>query len=138
MTNTYRALDVVGEATYQPGEFEADLSATEEQDALSSGHLALVPRTYRQLSNNYTAAEQHETFVEAFLVDHEAALIAGGHIERVDPDEVPAGNAKREEWAAYALAHGASEDDLIDEDGKELGRDELRDKYGANPTKDED
>ena len=42
--NTYRALDVVGEHYYQAGECEADLSPTEEQDALSAGHIEIVPR----------------------------------------------------------------------------------------------
>lgn len=85
--NTYRALDTVGEHYFQPGEFEADLSPSDERDALDSGHLELVPRTYRQLSNNYAAAKQGETFEAAFVVEQEAALISGGHIERVDKPE---------------------------------------------------
>lgn len=37
----------------------------------------------------------------------------------------PAGNASREDWAAYALAVGATEADLAD-----LGRDQIRDQFG--------
>lgn len=92
--NRYRALSEYAEAVYGAGEHELDLSATEEADALSGGHFELVPRTYRQLSNNYSAAEQGETFEAAFLIENEAALIAGGHIERVD-DPKPKPRTKR-------------------------------------------
>lgn len=84
MANKYRPLSVVGKATYGEVEFEADLSPAEEADALTAGHLELVPRTYRVLSGNYTAAEQGKTFEATYRVENEAALIQGGHIERVD------------------------------------------------------
>lgn len=45
----------------------------------------------------------------------------------VDPPEVPAGNASRDEWAAYVV-------DVLKVDPAEiegLGRNELRDRYGA-------
>jgi hypothetical protein len=86
MANKYRPLSVVGKATYGDDEFEADLSPAEEKDALGSKHLELVPRTYKVLSDNYTAAAQGETFEATYLVENEAALIQGGHIERVDPE----------------------------------------------------
>jgi hypothetical protein len=51
------------------------------------------------------------------------------------PDDLgtaePAGNASREEWAAYARSKGATDEDLLDADGKPLGRDALRDKYAT-------
>lgn len=84
MANKYRPVSVVGRATYGEEEFEADLSPVEELDALSGGHLELVPRTYRVLSDNYSAGEQGATFEAAYPVENEAALISGGHIERVD------------------------------------------------------
>lgn len=46
-------------------------------------------------------------------------------------DQAPAGNAKREEWVAYARDKGASEDELKAQEEGGLSRDELRDKYGA-------
>jgi hypothetical protein len=47
------------------------------------------------------------------------------------PDE-PAGNASREEWAVYARDFkGATDADLVDADGKELSRNELRDRYAT-------
>lgn len=46
-------------------------------------------------------------------------------------DQAPAGNAKREDWVAYARDHGASEDELKAQEEGGLSRDELRDKYGA-------
>lgn len=94
MTNKYRPLSIVGKHLYGDGEFEADLSVDEEKDAIGSGHIELVPRTYRVLSDNYTAAPQGKTFQAAFLVENEAALIQGGHIERVDvPADKKAGKA---------------------------------------------
>ena len=84
MTNTYRALSSAAVAAYADGVFERDFSPSEEKDVLGSGLLELVPRTYRALSNRYAAAKQGETFEAAYLVENEAALIQGGHIERVD------------------------------------------------------
>ena len=83
--NTYRATSVYGEATFGPDVFEGEFSVSDEGDHLGAGHLEIVPRTYRVLSNNFAAAEQGATLELALLVDHEAALIRGGHIERVDP-----------------------------------------------------
>jgi hypothetical protein len=94
MTNTYKALTSVAEVWYQPGVFEADLTATEEQDAVNSGLLEIVPRTYRVLSNNYAAGKQNESVELALLVEHEQALISGGHIERVDKPAAKAAEKK--------------------------------------------
>ena len=85
MANTYRALSPAAVAAFAGGVFEAEYTATEERDHLASGLIEIVPRTYRVLSNNYSAAAQGETFDGALLVDHESALIQGGHIERVSP-----------------------------------------------------
>jgi hypothetical protein len=84
MTNTYRALSPAAEAAFAKGVFEADFSPSEEQDRLASGLIELVPRPYRVLSNNYAAGAQGDVVDLALLVEHEAALIQGGHIERVD------------------------------------------------------
>lgn len=47
-------------------------------------------------------------------------------------DAEPAGNASRDDWAAYATkVKGAKAEDLVDADGKDLGRDELREKFGT-------
>lgn len=82
--NTYRAASERAVALHGEDVFEAELSASEEQDQLQGGHLVIVPRQYKALSNNYSAAAQGEVFEAALLVDHESALIRGGHIERVD------------------------------------------------------
>lgn len=82
--NTYRAISDRAKALHDPAEFEADLSATEEADELSGGHLEIVPRPYKVLSNNFSAGKQGDTVDLALLVEQEAALIEGGHIERVD------------------------------------------------------
>lgn len=48
---------------------------------------------------------------------------------QADPE--PKGNASTEEWTAYARSQGATDEDLVDEDGTDLGRDAIREKYGA-------
>jgi hypothetical protein len=90
MSNTYKATSVVGEHYFGEGVTEHDLSPVEERDALNSGHLELVPRKYRVLSDNYTAGKQGDVVELALLKENEAALMQGGHIERVDgPKEAP-------------------------------------------------
>lgn len=84
MTNTYRALSVVGEHHFGEGVVDLDLSPDEERDALGGNHLEIVPRKYRVLSDNYTAGEQGAVVELALLKENESALIQGGHIERVD------------------------------------------------------
>jgi hypothetical protein len=84
--NTYRAVGPAAVAAYGEGIIELELTASEEADVLAS-KLELVPRTYRALSDNYQVA-QGQTFVAVYLVEVEAALISGGHIERVDDTPV--------------------------------------------------
>jgi hypothetical protein len=88
MTNTYRALSPQAVAAYSDGVFEREFSPSEEQDALNSGLLELVPRKYRVLSNNYAAGKQGDVVELALLKENEAALVFGGHLERVDDKPV--------------------------------------------------
>jgi hypothetical protein len=99
MMNTYRALSVAAKSQYGEEPVELDLSVVDEKDALDGGHLELVPRKYKVLSNNFSGGPEGGEYVGALLKENEAALIAGGHIERVDakpvedalpPDEPPA------------------------------------------------
>jgi hypothetical protein len=83
MTNTYRAISDRARAIHGEGVLELNLSPSQEADDLNGGHLEIVPRAYRALSDNFAAAEQGKTFKGVFLVENEAALIQGGHIERV-------------------------------------------------------
>lgn len=85
--NTYRAIGPAAVAAYGEGTIELELTASEEADVLASKVLELVPRTYRALSDNYQVA-QGQTFDAVYLVEVEAALISGGHIERVDDTPV--------------------------------------------------
>jgi hypothetical protein len=54
----------------------------------------------------------------------------GGGSDPATPEE-PAGNASTEAWAEFAKTKGATDADLVDSDGKPLGRDEIRAKYGT-------
>lgn len=85
MTNTYRALTPAAVAAYDEGVFERDFSPADEQDALGSGLIELVPRTYKVLSNNFAAAEQGAEIEAAYPVEIEQAYLSGGHLERIDP-----------------------------------------------------
>lgn len=82
--NRYRAVSVVGGATFGEDVFEAEFSPAEETDWLTNGHLELVAREYVQTSDNFAASTLGQTFEAAYAVEHEAALISGGHIQRVE------------------------------------------------------
>jgi hypothetical protein len=84
MSNTYRALSDSAKAAFAEGVFEHEFTPTEESDWVNSGLIEIVPRKYKVLSNNYAAGKQGATVEAALLVELEAALISGGHIERVD------------------------------------------------------
>ena len=91
MTNTYKATSVVGEHYHGAGVSDLDLSPSDERDAINGGHLEIVPRKYRVLSDNYTAGKQGAVVELALLKENEAGLIQGGHLERVDePKETTA------------------------------------------------
>lgn len=80
-----------------------------------------------------------DVYEQTLTVDElrDAAEAAGFELVPVelDPDESgePAGNASAAAWAAYARTRGATDEDLIDDDGKPLKRDEIRDKYQSPP-----
>lgn len=84
MTNTYRPVSDRAKALHGEKDFEAEYSAVEEADHLAGGHLEIVPRAYTVLSNNYSAGKQGSVVDLALPVEVEAALVQGGHIERVD------------------------------------------------------
>lgn len=91
---TYRATSARAVALHGKDEFDAELTAAEEADQLSAGHLEIVPRAYRVLSNNYSAGKQGDVVDLALPVETEAALIQGGHIERVEDKPKPATKKK--------------------------------------------
>lgn len=84
MTNTYRALTPAAVAAYAEGVFELDLTPTQERDLLDSGLVELVPRRYKVLSNNFSAADLGTEIEAAYLFEIEQAYLNGGHLERVD------------------------------------------------------
>jgi hypothetical protein len=79
MTNQYRALTPHAAAMFE--------------DWLNRGFLELVPRPYRVLTNNYTIegwpVPQEAIVTASFPIEVEAALIAGGHLERCRRDAHP-------------------------------------------------
>lgn len=80
MAREYKALSVIGEVYY----LDHDLSPAEERDGVDGGHIEIVPSTYRVLSDNYEAGPEGTEFEAALPMETEAALIQGGHIERVE------------------------------------------------------
>jgi len=83
MGNLYAPTSERAKALHGEKPVELDLTAIEEADQIGAGHLEIVPRTYRVLSNNFAAGEQGSDVDLAMPVEQEAALIQGGHIERV-------------------------------------------------------
>lgn len=83
-TNTYRPVSDRAKALHGEDAFEAEFTAAEERDQLDGGHLEIVPRPYRVLSDNYAAGKQGDVVDLALPVDIEAALVSGGHLERAD------------------------------------------------------
>lgn len=80
----YRATSDYGSALYGEEPFEHDFTVTEERDLVASGHVEVIARTYRVLSDNFVAGKQGALIEAAYLSENEAALIAGGHIERAE------------------------------------------------------
>lgn len=52
-----------------------------------------------------------------------ASMLASGWVA-LPEDERPAGNASRDEWAAYAVAQGHTEEEIAD-----LNRDKIKDLF---------
>lgn len=91
--NQYKARTSAAEGLFGSEQFDREFSAIEERDYLDRGLLEIVPRPYRVLSDNYTIDGKpvpHDEIVElAFPVEIEAALVNGGHLERVRRDARP-------------------------------------------------
>lgn len=66
-------------------EFEKDFTSEDEATNLESGLLEIVPRRYRVIGGSRVhGADPGGEFEAALRIGEEAALVAGGHIERVD------------------------------------------------------
>lgn len=93
MSNQYRATSGAAIAAYGADVLELDLSPTEEADLLGSGVLALVPRPYRVMVDNYSVngepVPEGAVIDAVFLVEIEAALLSGGVLERTRRDAHP-------------------------------------------------
>ena len=82
MPNTYRPVSDRAKALHGDDVLELDLDAVAERDELDAGHLEIVPRPYKVLVNNFESGKQGSTVDLALPVDNEAALLAGGVLER--------------------------------------------------------
>lgn len=89
MTNTYKPLSVRAKALYGDDVFEGNFTAGEERDLIAGGHVSIEPRAYEVLTNNFAAGKQGDTVDLALVVENEAALISGGHIQRADKKPAP-------------------------------------------------
>jgi hypothetical protein len=76
--------------------------------------------------DRYTAAHPKREVSEAVVVPDPSDA---GSTTDADLVDQPAGNASTEDWRAYALTQGATEDEVAD-----LSRKELRDKYGTEES----
>lgn len=89
--NRYRVLLPLlvstAEGSYAQGEeFENEFTEDEETANLANGLLEIVPRTYKVIGGSRVhETDPGDTFEMGLPIGPEALLIAGGHIERVDP-----------------------------------------------------
>lgn len=80
-----------------------------------------------------------DLYEQTLTVDElrKAAAEAGFELVPVElsaeESDEPAGNASGADWAAFARTRGATDEDLVDAEGKPLGRDALREKYQSPP-----
>jgi hypothetical protein len=87
----YRATSEKAAAVYEEGEFDRpDWTVEQENDALASGLVEIVPRTYRVATDTRVNGQGFgETFEAAYRLEQEKHLVDGGFITPVD-DEAPA------------------------------------------------
>ena len=95
MTNTYRVKSDYAKAIFTRDVFEGSFTAAEERDYIEGGHLTIVARPYKVLSDNYAEGEQGSIVELALPVEVEAAQMFGGHIERVDKPAKTAAKATK-------------------------------------------
>lgn len=91
-----------------------------EVEVDEDAHASLLPEG---LSHDETVAA-----LEAIAAELGYQLVPA---EAEKPEEEPAGNASTEVWVDYAKKRGAKDDDLVDDKGKPLGQQALREKYGT-------
>lgn len=70
----------------QYDEFEHEFTPEDEYANVTSGLLEVVPREYRVVAEDTTVYDTPtgQTFKAGLLIEQEAALIGGGHIELVE------------------------------------------------------
>lgn len=81
---TYKPVSDRARAIHGEDNVDLDLTAVQEADEVSAGHLEIVPRPYRVLVNNFADGKQGSTVDLALNVDNEAALLGGGILERAE------------------------------------------------------
>ncbi|MFC6045738.1 hypothetical protein ACFP8W_06950 [Nocardioides hankookensis] len=83
---------------------------------------------YTQAESSWEPADDVARELHQDMLDELAEWLQA--LEPDAPVEEPGGNAGREVWAKYVVAAGlATEDDLVDNEDKPLGRDQIRDTY---------
>jgi hypothetical protein len=102
--NTYKVIlpllvfDDAGGEHKQGDTFEKEFpSASEEDTAIDTGLLEIVPRTYKVVGTSRVfETAPGDQFEKGLRMGQEAALIAGGHIERVDTKKTAAPKKEKE------------------------------------------
>jgi hypothetical protein len=95
MSRLYKPVSERAKTLYGKDEFEADYTPSEERDQVASGHVEIVPSSYKVLSDNYTGGEQGEVIELALPLEVEAALVAGEHIKPVSGEKPKKAAAKK-------------------------------------------
>lgn len=87
---TYKPVSDRARAIHGEDNVDLDLTAVQEADEVSAGHLEIVPRPYRVLVNNFAEGEQGDTVDLALPVGREAIYLEGGILARVEPKKAAA------------------------------------------------
>ena len=85
--NTYRVTSGAEVVDHKEGAvFDHDFSPEVEADLLAAGRIVIEPRRYKVVgSSSVNETAPGGFFLGAFTRGQEAALLAGGHIERARP-----------------------------------------------------
>jgi hypothetical protein len=97
-----------------------EAATVRQAEAQRSGLVAMTRPGLPPIHVAAEAVEYYESLGAQRVPDTDPELAVG---------DLPKGNASRDDWAAYALAHGMTEEDLAPPDREQLSRDEIRDHF---------
>ena len=84
MSRQYKPVSDRAKAEHGDDVVDLDLSAADELDAVTGGHLEIVPCKYTVLVDNFAEGDKGSEYEAAMYLDIETALVGGGVLKRVE------------------------------------------------------